>query len=1069
MPEERKLVSILFADVTGSTALGDTLDPEDVRALMGRYYTHARRILPIYGGTLEKFIGDAVMAVFGLPQAHGDDAERALAAALALREAVASDEVLKSSFALRIGVNTGEVIAANDPANGDFLVTGDAVNVAARLQQQANPGEILVGERCFHAARRAFLFEAVRQIEVKGKRAPLQSFPLSRERKMRQIDHPPFVGRRQDLLQLNLLKERTLEERHPQLISIVAPAGTGKSRLLSEFLQRLPPEEGFQVAAVRCLPYGQTLAYWPLRGLLNELLGETISWERVIRIFLQGGYEPTDAHYLTDCVLDSLGIERKCPCSIDQDGIFTAWRLVIEILAKQAPRVIIFEDLHWASERLLNLVEHMLHLRIQAPILLITLSRPELLDRRPYWGGGHANFTSLTLQPLTAIQTRDLIGRLLSTIEETTREQIVERAAGNPFFALELIRGLSERGMTRGAVTLDALPDTVHGIILARLDLLAARERELLQVAAVATRPFRPLLLESVLDGYTTQEIEEAVEGLTTRDLLIAGEGGTLAIRHALIRDVAYGTLSRAERIRWHNKIAACLERLASERLDEYTELLAYHHLEAVRLARQSAVPLESEIHPERALHFLKRAGELASRAGAFAEARNYLQSAIEIAHESELRQIYELLGDCTGWSNTAIDSYQKALDRWRNESPRDPLVGARLQRKLLVNYTRCAHSKHLSDEELKQLNEEAQALAEESEDEDELWRVYVAGLFKRHDYGDNPVHFAEEQSKVMEAIEYFHRKGDWTAFSEACDGYASLALQVGANQEALEMSRRRLQVSDLPALEMGDAIQMIARSYAYLGDYDKCIEIIQEAVKQIRPGQPLTHLFSGIAHAIFAAFVTGRWTDAYALFPLLQERPLAQSEYSPMATHCEKGYYSILQIALAREDQAISDATVAAFSRFYPDATSLPRLLLNMFMTDETPKIEEDDSCEPEAKAIKMTALAFYNEHGALIPPAFIEALYQPRWRYAAVLDYLAIAEALAADDNERLTQAIDEAEAHQLIVHAARMRIVLAQRTRNQTHLDKARSVLEYLGDRLFLRRLQEVEATLADHTAA
>jgi class 3 adenylate cyclase/tetratricopeptide (TPR) repeat protein len=1067
MPEERKLVTILFADVIGSTALGDTLDPEDVRALMGRYYMHARRILPIYGGTLEKFIGDAVMAVFGLPQAHGDDAERALAAALALREAVSSDEVLKSAFSLRIGVNTGEVIATNNPADGEFLVTGDAVNVAARLQQQGNPGEILVGERCMKAAQRAFLFEAARLIEVKGKRAPLQSFPLTCERKMRQVEHPPFVGRRQDLLQLNLLKERALEEQHPQLISIVAPAGTGKSRLLAEFLHRLPPEDGFQVAVVRCLPYGQTLAYWPLRGLLSELVGETISRERVTEIFLQGGYEAADTQYLTDCVLVALGIEQESACEIDRDAIFTAWRLVIEIVAKQAPRVIIFEDLHWASDSLLDLVEHILHLRIQAPILLITLSRPELLDRRPHWGGGQANFTALTLQPLTAMQTRDLVGRLLGTIAETTREQIVERSAGNPFFTLELIRGLSERGLTEGVVTLDALPDTVHGLIQARLDLLSPRERELLQVAAVATRPFRPLLLESVLEGYSVQEREEAIEGLLARDLLIPGDGGTVFIRHALIRDVAYGMLSRAERIRWHNKIAACLERLASQRLDEYTELIAYHHLEAVRLARQSAVPLEPAIQPERALHFLKRAGELASRAGAFIEARNHLQSAIEIAPESELRELYELLGDYTGWSDTAINSYNKALKRWHNEGAQEPLVGARLLRKLLVNYTRGAHSHHPSYEELAQLNKEAQQLAEEAGDEDELRRIYVAGLFKKHHYNNEPADLAEEQAKALAAIEYFQHKGDWTAFSEACDGYASLALQAGANQEALEASRRRLLVADLPALEIGDAIQMIARCYAYLGNYDKCIKIIQEAVAQLRPGQPLTHLYSGIAYAIFAAFITGRWSDANGLFPFLQDRQFIQSEYSPLASHCEKGYYSLLQIALAHEDRGAIETIVTALSRIYPETTSVQRLQLNAFLTDEVPKIENVAS--HEHKEIKMVTLAFYNEHGALIPPAFIEQLYQPGWRYTAAQDYLAIAEALAADDNERLAQAIEDTEAHQLIVHAARMRIVLAQRTRDKAHLDKARPVLERLGDRHFLNRLQEVEAALASHAAA
>jgi len=249
MPEERKLVTILFADVTESTALGDTLDPEDVRALMSRYYGHARQVVAEYGGTLEKFIGDAVMAVFGLPQAHGDDAERALAAALALHTAVTNDKVLGPSFQLRIGVNTGEVVATSASSStndttagssttserGDFLVTGDAVNIAARLQQSALPGETLAGERTMNAARTAFMFEAARVIVVKGKRQPLRVFPLKGQRQVRQVSRPPLVGRRQDLLQLAVLQARVLEEQRPQLVSIVAPAGTGKSRLLEEF------------------------------------------------------------------------------------------------------------------------------------------------------------------------------------------------------------------------------------------------------------------------------------------------------------------------------------------------------------------------------------------------------------------------------------------------------------------------------------------------------------------------------------------------------------------------------------------------------------------------------------------------------------------------------------------------------------------------------------------------------------------------------------------------------------------------------------------------------------------
>lgn len=244
MPEERKLVTILFADVTGSTELGEILDPEDMRALMGRYYAHARRIIQEHGGTLEKFIGDAIMAVFGLPRAHGNDTERALAAALALREAIVIDPLLGGRLLLRMGVNTGEVVATSDLSSGDFLVTGDTVNVAARLQQAASPGEIVVGERTATASQNAFLLGEVRLIEVKGKREPLRVFPLIEVRTVRLVGRPPLIGRRQDLLQLNLLGMRALEERRPQLVSIVAPAGTGKTRLLEEFLAQLDYARG---------------------------------------------------------------------------------------------------------------------------------------------------------------------------------------------------------------------------------------------------------------------------------------------------------------------------------------------------------------------------------------------------------------------------------------------------------------------------------------------------------------------------------------------------------------------------------------------------------------------------------------------------------------------------------------------------------------------------------------------------------------------------------------------------------------------------------------------------------
>ncbi|HET8853990.1 MAG TPA: adenylate/guanylate cyclase domain-containing protein, partial [Ktedonobacteraceae bacterium] len=729
MPEERKLVTVLFADVVGSTALGESLDPEDVRALMGRYYAHAQRVIAEHGGLLEKFIGDAVMAVFGLPRVLGNDAERALATALALREAIATDALLGGRLLLRMGVSTGEVLASSDQASGDFLVLGDPVNVAARLEQTASPGEIVVSERTAAAAQAAFLFGDVRVIEVKGKRQPLRVFPLTQARTIRHIGRPPLVGRRQDVLQLDLLRMRTLEERRPHLVSVMAPAGTGKTRLLEEFLAHLDPAEGFQVALARCLPYGQALTYWPLRGLLTGLLGEEIGKPQVVDAFVRGGQTPEDAARLADFVLTTLGVEQEEVT--DRESIFAAWRLLIEALARQAPRVIVFEDLHWASERLLDLVEYLMHPRVQAALLMLVLSRPELLDRRPTWGGGQQNFTALALQPLSEVQTRELIEHVATGLDQAIRERVVERSGGNPFFALELVRGIAERGIAGKGAAADILPDTVHAAVLARLDLLSSQERAVVQAASVAGRVFRVAALQAVLEDQTPHEIDRALDGLMTRQIVVQASGGTFTFNHMLIRDVAYGTLSRSERVRIHSKIASWFEEFASEKLDEFTELIAYHYREAVRIAQQSAVPLELPIDLARVIHFLERASLLASRSGALSEARAYLQSAIELAAEEEHLRLYEQIGDALLQGHSAVDAYRRAIECWRGTAGQDPLVGGRLLRKLLMAYTRWNPwdvQARPTQEELVGLLAEARRLAEAAGDADERWRVRLTG-----------------------------------------------------------------------------------------------------------------------------------------------------------------------------------------------------------------------------------------------------------------------------------------------------------------------------------------------------
>ncbi|HZO74801.1 MAG TPA: adenylate/guanylate cyclase domain-containing protein [Ktedonobacteraceae bacterium] len=1059
MPEERKLVSILFADVSGSTALGESLDPEDVRTLMGRYYEHARRVVAEHGGTIEKFIGDAVMAVFGLTQAHEDDAERALAAALALSTAVANDEILGATFQLRMGVNTGEVVATSDLSTGDFLVTGDTVNVTARLQQHASPGEIIAGERTFNSAQSAFLFDEPGLISVKGKSQPLRAYPLKSVREARIVNRPPFVGRKQDLLQLALLEARVLEERRPQLVSIVAPAGTGKTRLLEEFLRRIDPEEGFQTAMVRCLPYGQTLTYWPLRGLLDGLMrGEEVAKLQIMAVFTQAGYQAEDASRLSDLILATLGIESDATGTTDRESIFAAWRLLIEAFAHQAPRILIFEDLHWASESMLDLVEHVTHQHTHAQVLLIVLSRPELLDRRPAWGGGRQNFTAIALQPLTSAQTHDLVEKLSANLPEATRQEIADRSGGNPFFALELVRGLAERGLSGEAATLDRLPDTVHAAVQARIDLLTRQERMVLQVASVASRAIRLHMLHAVLNEYSLQEIETALDGLLSRDMLVSSAGDVYAFRHILIRDVAYNTISRAQRVLLHSKIAAWLESTEADRLDAFAALIAYHYREAVLLARQSAIPKPLPHETERALFFLERAGTLAARSGAFVEAKDYLRNALALAPEAEHLRLYECLGDSLVWGDAVIEAYNSALERWRSEGEQDPLTGARLMRKLLSAYRRA--EKYPKQEEIDAQWSLAQQLVEQVGDEAELWRFritalvrYISGALRRGTIDEK-----EAREKLLicqEAAAFFEQREDWAMLNDALDAWITFLETIGAHVDALAVCRRRLTLPGLSTFERGDIASTMGGIYFLLGDYDRCFSTVQEALAALHPGEPIEYFAGAASIAMWVLYVSGQWDESSGLLKVIEQiwerlqlRPGAGSVVFD-------GYMAWLYMAKAREDRPVLDMATSVIEHMFAEDEGIKDFLA-VIRDDDLDKL----NVEGLATGVTGLILSLFSEANVVAPAKLMQT---PVFQNDMSTHCLKIAQAILDNDNEQLAQAIDESEEHRLVVHAARMRVVLAQRTKDLSQLERARPVLERLGDRHFLRRLEEVEAVL------
>nr|BBH94307.1 hypothetical protein KTA_25060 [Thermogemmatispora argillosa] len=1104
MPAERKLVTVLFADVAGSTALGDELDAEDLRTLMGRYYEHARQVITAHGGTLEKFIGDAVMAVFGLPLAHGDDAERALAAALALRQAVADDPLLPPAFRLRIGVNSGQVMAAGNTSRGDFLVTGDAVNIAARLQQSAAPGEILVSERTAQAGRFAFLFGPAREVTVKGKLQPLRAFPLEAARPRRLLELPPFVGRQRDLEQLRLLLERTCEEQRPYYLSLIGPAGSGKTRLLTAFLDSLASYPELRIVYASCPPYGQLSATQPLSELLSGLLhGESAPGSENDRAALQAcfreqGYSEEDAARLAALILQSLGLsagQNALPASI-----FAAWRQLIAGCARRAPCLIIVDDLHHAPDSLLDLIEALLGMRAAVPLLLILLSRPELLERRRHWGGGRQNALCLALSPLTSEQIRTLLAKTEVALPEALREEIVERAGGNPFFALELVRGLQELQQQGHSPAGIALPDTVHASLLARLDRLPLPARRLLQIASVAGQSASRSLLQAIFlqeEGLTSEDFEEALNDLLLRELLVAEPAETLTFSHNLVRDVAYTMQARGERLHLHSRIAAWLEQQANEPSAlANIPLIAYHYREALNLARQGAIRQDLPFPSAVALRAFEQAGLLAAGAGAFAEAQRWLELAIELAPPNEQVRLYELLGDSFYWGDTKRVAYQEALKRWRSLEQRDPLSGARLLRKLIICDTRFAILRSLTLEEVVRLGQEALTLAEEAGDEDEIWRLRVAlsfGLIIQQRAGlpesqapqeaasllftnvlmkpasglaKVPTHLEAARNLLQQAIDYFEQRGDQVALSEALDALGALDFFLGNSESFISTAMRRLSLPALPAEEYIDAINGAAYTNLLLGQLQQVIDLGKTACSRARAELPLPYLSKTLSALAIAAFLAGHWEEIDALLPLLEATREQISSDAERTAQLADAYAIAFFVAQAREATVEWERLATLVRSLVPEDPrfAIDRGVLEAMRQDD-PRLMPVEGFRRDYLHL-LNLLRFYSEHGLSAPPALLREAeeIQSEGDSPLLALYLAIAQALASNDLVALARAIDEAEAAGHLPHAARMRLILAQRSGDRQQMERARPLLERLGDRRALQRLAEIEVNLS-----
>ncbi|HEY2916479.1 MAG TPA: adenylate/guanylate cyclase domain-containing protein [Candidatus Limnocylindrales bacterium] len=644
---ERRLVSILFADLVGFTTLSEGRDHEEVRELLSRYFDTARELIGRYGGTVEKFIGDAVMAVWGAPVAQEDDPERAVRAALDL---VAAVRDLGPGVQARAGVLTGEA-AVTLGATNQGMVAGDIVNTASRLQSAAQPGTVLVGEATQRAAAGSIVFEEAGEQSLKGKAAPVPAWRALRvvaERGGRNRSdtlEAPFVGREEELRQLKDLFHASARERKPRLVSVIGPAGIGKSRLAWEFLKYLDGLADLVYwHAGRSPAYGDGISFWALGEMVRARAGlveaddEATSRAKIHAMILERVPDPDEQVWVEPALLTLIGLR----ADVASDQLFAAWRTFFERLAASAPVILVFEDLHHADSGTLDFIDHLLEWSRGVPITILTLARPDLLERRPDWGAGKRTFAGIHLEPLTPEAMRELLAGLVPGLPAKAAEAIVARADGIPLYAVETVRMLlaqgklvAEGGAYRPAGAVDelAVPETLTALIAARLDGLDPTDRGLVEDAAVLGQSFTLAGLAS-LSGVATPELEQRLRGLVRRELLVldldprSPERGQYRFVQALIREVAYNTLSKKDRKVRHLAAARWFESLGAE---ELAGGLAGHYVAAQRLASD---PAEADALAAQARIALRGAAERSAALGAHEQAFAFLVQALAVTSE---------------------------------------------------------------------------------------------------------------------------------------------------------------------------------------------------------------------------------------------------------------------------------------------------------------------------------------------------------------------------------------------------------------------------------------------------
>jgi predicted ATPase/class 3 adenylate cyclase len=937
---ERRLVSVLFADLVGFTSLSESRDAEEVRELLSRYFDTCRRLVGLYGGVVEKFIGDAVMAVWGTPVATEDDAERAVRTALDLVAAVQAlgQEIGAEELRARAGVMTGEA-AVNLAAVGEGMVAGDLVNTASRVQSAAEPGSVFVGDATRRATEGTVVYEPAGSFELKGKEGETPLWAALRVVSGRggalksEGLEAPFVGRERELRQIKDLFHVCAEEGRAQLVSVTGIAGIGKSRLAWEFYKYF---DGIAQTVYwhrgRCLAYGEGVTYWALADMVRMRcrIAEDDPQEEALRK-LQAALEehlldPEERSFVEPRLAQLLALAEGA--SHERQDLFAAWRLFFERLADTYPTVLAFEDMQWADSSLLDFVEYLLEWSRDKPLFVITLARPELLEKRSTWGAGHRNFTSIYLEPLSAQAMQELLVGLVPGLPPAPRDQILARAEGVPLYAVETVRMLLDRGLLVpdgssyrlvGEIAALEVPETLHALIAARLDGLSAEERRILGDAAVLGKTFTPQAL-GALSGLERERLDELLAGLVRREVLglqsdpRSPEQGQYAFLQDLLRHVAYETLPKRERRIKHLAVADHLSAALGE--EEVAEVVASHLLDAYRLDPDApdGAPLRRQ-----AYEALLRAGERAASLGASGEAGRYFEQAAELAQTpgeqagacSRAGEMALLAGEpdrASGLFEQAIEFYAAAGETHAAARASSWLAQAELSSGRVEQAIRGM--------------EEAYALIGEDEPDADLV-LLILRLGSAHFFAGNPERAADLTERGLDLAEALqlpeHLGRGWSTRAtlissrrpEEARGLFQLALDTELEHELY----RQASISCANLSDLGFRLDRYAESLAHL----------EQALAIARRIGNRPHEWFALSEMTYVLTMLGRWDEAFARLAEIPGEQIGKDAnlLSPangiLEIYIQRGQLDEARGLLGRFEEIAHSGDVQAESCYYP------------------------------------------------------------------------------------------------------------------------------------------------------